>query len=470
MAGKKIVLCFDLLTTVLVSTPPEDFPQAMDTFEKALRRQPRCIEALVNLAAIRSHMAFSAPSASDAASERLKARESYEQVLRLFSKRGAMAMGDTIADSDEIEALATRIREVARDSDLYLEVARLNAEDDLPKAVRALKTSETINRDFDRPIPPPLLNNIGAMEFALGRTDEAASRFEEALTEAGRLASTGEAGGDQDAVMVTLTYNLGVAYEAQGNPEKAKDMYNRILTRHPEYVEGKAACHSKGLSAGILIYPVSFSAKARLASIHLAAKEHDIAHDLLKQSLTALPASLELRALYTYFLVETGQMKPARDFTTATLKDHSRHDVYALCASGFLHFSQARENKGADREAGKDRATRYLRAAELFEKALILDPSCTMAAQGIAICLAEGSLGSGAPNSFATGSMDMAGRLKNLRDALTIFTKVRESAHNGSVYVNMGHCHAAREEWDKAIENVRPPPFSPVSLQLDVLN
>jgi len=42
---------------------------------------------------------------------------------------------------------------------------------------------------------------------------------------------------------------------------------------------------------------------------------------------------------------------------------------------------------------------------------------------------------------------------RNTRQALDIFTKVRESLSDGSVYINMGHCYFARDEYDKAIES-----------------
>lgn len=40
-------------------------------------------------------------------------------------------------------------------------------------------------------------------------------------------------------------------------------------------------------------------------------------------------------------------------------------------------------------------------------------------------------------------------------DALEVFSKVRESMNDASVYVNIGHAHYARDEYDRAIESVR---------------
>lgn len=186
----------------------------------------------------------------------------------------------------------------------------------------------------------------------------------------------------------------------------------------------------------------------------MSAKEYDEAHNYIKEALTSQPKNVELRGLYTYFLVETGTPKAASDFTLDTLKSHNRHDVYALCATGMLTYIRVRENKEVSKEADQDRATRYLRTAEYFEKALTLDPQCAFAAQGLAISIAEGTLGTGIEGTPNAPVTDHAQKAKNSRDALTILTKVKGSINNGSVYINIGHCHFMRDEWERAIESV----------------
>lgn len=214
------------------------------------------------------------------------------------------------------------------------------------------------------------------------------------------------------------------------------------------------------------------TAKARLALLELSKGKGkdklawDRAHLHLKEALTSQPLSPELRALYTYFLFETFQHRQARDFARSTLKEVSRYDLYALCASGVISYLEARENKGDSKEALRDRQARYLRSAEFFDKALQLDPMCAVAAQGLAIGLAEGALGNaadpsatatnGAVSSSASAQQDAQARQRNARDALLILTKIKESVNEASVYVNIGHCHIARDEFERAAENVRP--------------
>lgn len=182
-----------------------------------------------------------------------------------------------------------------------------------------------------------------------------------------------------------------------------------------------------------------------------------------------------MRALYTYFLVETGGHTLALNFARDTLKTVARHDVYAMCAIGTLYYHEARENKHPSKEAQCDRSAKYVRAAEYFDKALQLSPQCAFAAQGLAIGLAEGMFGNGPAEAgtAAAGSTSTSGsstaaaaaqpltesqaRNRNARDALNILTKVKESVNDASVYVNIGHCHFMRAEYDRAIENVRRP-------------
>lgn len=176
------------------------------------------------------------------------------------------------------------------------------------------------------------------------------------------------------------------------------------------------------------------------------------AHELLKQALASQSGNLNLRAFYTYFLLKSHFYKPAKDIAFATLKDYERYDVYTLCAAGFIMYNQARESRELSTDALKARRNGFIRAAELYEKALSIDPTCAAAAQGLAIIIAEDALGAFGVSPQATE--DPILRSKNAREALDIFTKVRESVLDGSVYANMGHCYIARDEYERAIESV----------------
>ena len=181
------------------------------------------------------------------------------------------------------------------------------------------------------------------------------------------------------------------------------------------------------------------------------------AHELLKQALTTHSNNLNLRAYYTSFLVQNNLPKVAKDFVFASLKDHNRHDIYSLCAVAWILYSQARESR--DPKLMEERKRGFQRAVEAYHKALQLDPLCAVAAQGLAIAIAEDALGalSGVVSSPADEAQQ---RMKNAREALDVFAKIRESLNDGCVYVNIGHSYYARDEFDKAIESVSECPIA----------
>ncbi|MBW0467504.1 hypothetical protein O181_007219 [Austropuccinia psidii MF-1] len=421
-----------VLGTAQILVARNEFGLAINTFENVLRRQPRCIEALVNLAALRTHLAFTSTSSTEAATEKVKARELYDQITRLFATR----INQSSANDDQ-GIIPPRIRAVSCDPDLYIDIARLLSDIDINQALKAYQQSLTVRQDLDKSIPAMLLNNIGVLEWKNGHLSEAQERIESALATTASAVVGDEAEREiNERTAVCMLFNLGVVCEQANDVDKARDIYERILLRHPEYVD----------------------AKARLSLMHLATKNFDKTNTLLKESLTSQTGNGELRALYTYFLIESNQLKQARDFTLATLKDHDKSDIYALCASGALLYTQARENKATGPEASLDRASKFFRSTEFFEKALQLDSQCAFAAQGLAIALAEHVI---SPNHVNGPNVNESGfgtdgsviRAKNLRDAITILTKVREAMNDGSVYVNLGHCHYLRDEFDRAIEN-----------------
>ncbi|KAG0144668.1 hypothetical protein CROQUDRAFT_47010 [Cronartium quercuum f. sp. fusiforme G11] len=419
-----------VLGVAQIMVAQNEYGLALNTFENVLRRQPRCIEALANLAALRTHLAFTSSSSTEAAAEKIKARDLYEQITRLFATRIKKAN----ASADDPGFMPPRIREVASDPDLYIDIARLSTDIDIGRALKGYSQSLTVRKDLEKPIPAMLFNNIGVLDWKNGNLREAQEQIECALA-----ATASAVVGDEmeretnERAAVCMLYNLGVVCEDSGDKDKSKDIYERILLRHPEYVD----------------------AKARLALMYLSGKNFEKANGLLKEALTSQTGNGELRALYTYFLIESNQIKQARDFSVATLKDHDKQDIYALCASGALLYTQARENKNPGPEASMERTNRFFRAAEFFEKAIQLDPHCAFAAQGLAIALAEHVIGATNSSSGGQGTTSdgNAIRAKNIRDAITIFTKVKEASNDGSVYVNLGHCYYLRDEFDRSIEN-----------------
>ncbi|TFK54552.1 RNA polymerase II-associated protein [Heliocybe sulcata] len=401
----------------------DEWPAAIHALDTLIQppNPQKSLEATAILASIRSHQRPGV-SSSDMAKEKASARELFDRVakeLHLYEDQLAV-------NGHANQALPRSLRDIKDDMDMHAEVARLWQEDNLDRTARALHEALRISESTGQ-VDPRLLNNLGSLHHLDGRLQEARLAYERALTSAAGLApDVGE------GMSTSILYNLARAYEDEGDEQLAKDAYEKLLTRHPEYVD----------------------AKIRQAHMLVEMNRQNEAHDLLKQALSSQSSNMNLRAYYTHFLINSAALKVTKEFVFATLKDHDKHDLYSLCAAGWIQYNQARESREQGSQAVQDRKLGFRRAAEFYEKALQLDSSCAFAAQGLAIVTAEDALGflaGGVPHG--SSSEEAQRRFKNARDALDIFAKVRESINDGSVYVNIGHCHYVRDEFDRAIES-----------------
>ncbi|KAF8893448.1 RNA polymerase II-associated protein [Infundibulicybe gibba] len=346
----------------------------------------RSLQATVMLASLRAH---------PRPGERSKARDLFDRVIKSIEIDEARL--NSIGPSENLDRVNKALRE-------------------------ALRISEATGQ-----ANPRVYNNLGALQQLEGNLQDARSFYEKSLIGASGLGP--ESG---ESISTSILYNLARVYEEQGEEVMAKDAYEKLVSRHPEYVD----------------------AKIRQAQMLANLNRPNEAHELLKQCLASQNSNLNVRAFYTYFLIQTNLPKLAKDFVFATLKEHDKHDVYALCAAGWIQYYQSRESRDTSTKGIEERKRGFQRTAEFYEKALQLDPLCSFAAQGLAIITAEDALGtlSGGPPP-TSGADEAHRRLKNARDALDVFAKVRESMNDGSVYLNMGHCHYYRDEFDRAIES-----------------
>ena len=370
--------------------------------------------------------------------EKARARDLFDRVCKAIGINGSGLAQMNGHTSD----LTSSSRKLADDPDMFIEIAKLYQDESLDRMAGAYRQALT-NSEVSGRVEPRLVNNLGVLRHLEGHLDEARTLYETALTQAASL--------DQltaEAMSTSILYNLARAYEDQGEDAKAKEAYEKLLARHPEYVDG--ASHSYYHSQ----LSHSFSAKVRQAKMLSDISQYNDAHELLKQTLASQPKDLNIRAYYTYFLIHSNMIKFAKDFVFLTLRDFEKYDVYSLCAAGWLQYHQARETRDPSPEGIKDRRRGFQRSAEFYEKALQLDPLCAIAAQGLAIVVAEDALGTlgGALGPIAADEGQK--RVQNAREALDIFAKVRESINDGSVYTNMGHCYFARDEFDRAVESV----------------
>ncbi|QRW15871.1 RNA polymerase II-associated protein [Rhizoctonia solani] len=372
----------------------DELSAAIHDLDKLVQRNAG-IEASAFLASLR---AFPRPalSAADAVTEQAKAKEIFDKVVRMIDNGAGSGTGG-----------------VASDRDMYIEIARLWQKDNADKATKALIQAVKLAGTPDA----RLINNVAVMRHMEGDLVAAKSGYEEA-------AMVG--GGDSDDVVTTVLYNLGRLHEDLGDTTMAGEVFDKLLARHPEYVD----------------------ATLRKAQLYMSAGRTSEAAALVKQVSHTHSKDLNVRAFVSYFALSSDPVpvQDARAFVYTTL-NIERADVHALCVAAWINYHMAREGRNMPEQ---DKKKRYKNAIDLYKQALLNDPTCAVAAQGLAIMIAEDVTGlaiiPGQPQEEARQ------REVNLRDALGVFTRVRESLVDGSVYCNMGHCYFLREEYDRALE------------------
>ncbi|TFY82402.1 hypothetical protein EWM64_g1614 [Hericium alpestre] len=400
-----------------------EIPAAIHILDSLLQppSPQRSLEATVMLASLRA-LPRPGVSIADAAQDRARAREHFDRLFKVFEQHQMDTLTPQLNGDSRTTSPASRF--ILQDLDMYIEVGRLWQSENLERTGKMFREALAIGEASGK-VDPRLVNNIGVLSHFDDHFEEARPMYEKALTTPSSLSSE-----TAEAMSTTVLYNLARVYEDLGESNLATEAYEKLLERHPEYVD----------------------AKIRQAQMLTNISRHNDAHELLKQALSSQNDNLNLRAFYTYFLIQSNLPKPARDFVFGTLKDHDKHDVYSLCVAGWIQYHQSRESR--DSKAADERKRGFQRSAEFYEKALMLDPMCAVAAQGLAIVTAEDALGTlGGALPPGPSPDEPQKRLAHAREALDIFAKVRESLSDGSVYVNMGHCYYARDEFDRAIES-----------------
>lgn len=199
----------------------------LDTFLQT-PTTPKSIELTAMLASMRANSRPGMTSA-DKQEEKARARDLFDRVTKALG-----AANDGLAQTNgHSQSLTTSARKLGEDTEMYIEIAKLYQDDNMDKMERAyrqaLKNSEASGKT-----EPRLINNLAALQHLDDHLDEARVMYESALTHAAGLdQSTAE------AMSTSILYNLARAYEDQGENAKAKEAYDKLLTRHPEYVDGE---------------------------------------------------------------------------------------------------------------------------------------------------------------------------------------------------------------------------------------
>ena len=316
---------------------------------------------------------------------------------------------------------------------------------------------------------------LQATEFKLQEEADLATRsslLERAITEtqAVLLATSkipsGSAESAAEAVRIISTYNLGRVTELT-DMDRAMEAYQAVLNAHPEYVD----------------------AKTRLALLHVSGskKNKEVAAQLLREAISSDVTNLDTRIVFACLLAGEmpGAPSPhwleARDFLTDVFKgatdlgiksfgskqiaaevlDKARKDAASLAALGWAYYQVLITTRpGPNVKADRNKA--MFRAMDLFDKALLADPKCAFAAQGMAVLFAEDAFAEASgdtqtPAGIASAAQDQRAeerRKKSADEAIGIFSKLREIREDGSVHICLGNAFMVKEEFDRAVKAV----------------
>ncbi|EHN00349.1 Ctr9p [Saccharomyces cerevisiae x Saccharomyces kudriavzevii VIN7] len=268
---------------------------------------------------------------------------------------------------------------------------------------KALEEMEFINQNE---IPLDILNNLACYHFINGDLTKADDLFKQAKA---KVSETDE------SVNVTLEYNIARTNE-KNDPEKFECIYSQITSAHPSYIA------------------------ARIRNLYLKFAQSKIEDSAMSVQMNDLlevnKSDLEIRSFYGWYLKNSKERKNNEKSTThnkETLVKYSSHDAYALISLANLYVTIARDGKKSRNPKEQEKSKHsYLKAIQLYQKVLQVDPYNIFAAQGVAIIFAES---------------------KRLGPALEILRKVRDSLDNEDVQLNLAHCYLEMREFGKAIEN-----------------
>lgn len=179
------------------------------------------------LASLRSHPRPGISNA-DQATESARARELFDHVCRTLR----LPENSHSSMNGHAPHLNASARGIAEDKELHIEISKLWQGESMERLERALKEASRLSEQRGQ-IDPRLINNLAVLPHLEGNFSAARLLYETALMHASNLAN-----GSAEGMSTTILYNLARVYEDQGEEIMAKDAYDKLLARHPEYIDG----------------------------------------------------------------------------------------------------------------------------------------------------------------------------------------------------------------------------------------
>ncbi|PTU17737.1 hypothetical protein P175DRAFT_0526278 [Aspergillus ochraceoroseus IBT 24754] len=404
--------------TVQMQVSNKDYDGAKFQLEKIIQ-QTKNPECMILLGALHAEDVFAAQrsgSKEDKSAEAKKAITLLEGVRSLWKDESKK-----IAPDESVLVYLSRLYEQTAPEKSMQCLSQLEDMQlaEIPDEERpaGVKKEEEIKAALRVHLPPPLLNNMGCFLYQNEKTELARQMFQAALDACVGQSPDKETATDTDALVTTISYNLGRAYEASDLPEEAKKVYEGLLERHADYTE----------------------ANARLTYLALRRSPTDEGPKKMAKLYESDSTNLEVRALFGWYLSKSKKRAAnlAEDHEQRhykhTLQYFDKHDRYSLTGMGNVHLLTARDMRRETDQEKEKRRKMYERAVEFFDKALQLDPRNAYAAQGIAIALVDDK--------------------RDYSTAVHIFSKVRDTLKDPSVYLNLGHIYAELRQYTRSIEH-----------------
>ncbi|KAG1772625.1 hypothetical protein EV702DRAFT_1048587 [Suillus placidus] len=263
---RKYVLGAIGIAQMQIQSVSDEITAAIHTLDLLLQPQnpQRSVEAVVVLTALHAHPRPGVLN-SDFAQENAKARELFDCAIKALEQDDSRASNGNLHHPCITQPVVSTMPWICT-----LKLARLWQEGSLDRTTRALKEALGLSEP-DEQIDPRLLDNMGTLQHMEGNLAEARARalYEHSLTK---------------------STSLG-----------------------PDVAEGMSTS---------MLYNLT---RVRQAQILADLNQSNEAHDLLKQAMASQNSNLNLRAFYTYFLIQCYFSKPAKDLVFATLKDRDKH-------------------------------------------------------------------------------------------------------------------------------------------------
>jgi RNA polymerase-associated protein CTR9 len=197
----------------------------------------RSVEATAMLASLRANPRPGV-STSEVAKEKASARQLFEDVIKTLKLPEDLQRSLTNSfNGSTPPRLSKSARNIAEDIEMHTEIAKLWQGENSELMSLAVKEALRINEATGGgTVDPRLMNNLGVLRQLDGQLPEARVLYETALLKTAASGfNEGELG---EGVLTTILYNLARVYEDQGEVEMANDAYEKLLARHPEYVDG----------------------------------------------------------------------------------------------------------------------------------------------------------------------------------------------------------------------------------------